>query len=266
MIDARYRHVLAAAPRWNAVIASLLAHRSVRGYAKAELPAGTLETLIAAAQSAPTSSNLQVWSVVAVADPARKARLSQLAGNQKHIVDAPLFLVWLADLSRLSRLGAARGAPTEGLDYFEMFLTAALDAALAAQNALVAAESLGLGTVYIGGIRNKPQDVAAELGLPTNVFPVFGLCVGVPDAAIITGVKPRLRQDVVLHRETYDPQATAGAAVGEYDSAIQDFQREQGIAQVPWSKQALNRVAGASALSGRDRLIDALKALGFKLR
>ncbi len=264
LIEARYRAALDGNPRWNATIAGLLAHRSVRGYANAPLPEDTLETLIAAAQSAPTSSNLQVWSVVAVADPARKARLSMFAGNQKHIVDAPLFLVWLADLSRLRALGDARGVTTEALDHLEMFLTGAIDAALAAQNAVVAAESLGLGTVYIGGMRNKPEDVAAELKLPANVFAVFGLCVGVPDPAIVTGIKPRLPQRAVMHRETYD--AAASADIGAYDAAMQAFQGEQKVRQVPWSDQALRRVAGPQSLSGRDRLRAALHNLGFLLR
>src|SRR5580698_780505 len=85
---------------WNEVIATLLSHRSVRGFLPDALPAGTLETLVAAGQSASTSSNLQTWSVVAVTDPAKKAALAKIANGQKHIDQCPLFLVWLADLSR----------------------------------------------------------------------------------------------------------------------------------------------------------------------
>ncbi len=89
--------------QWNEVIEQLLDHRSVRAFTDQPLPEGTIETLVAAAQSASTSSNLQVWSVVAVQDVDRKKRLSDLAGNQAYIHQAPLFLVWLADLSRASR-------------------------------------------------------------------------------------------------------------------------------------------------------------------
>src|SRR5580698_8676436 len=85
---------------WNDVIATLLSHRSVRGFLSDALPEGTLETLVAAAQSASTSSNLQTWSVVAVTDPVKKAALAKIANGQKHIEQCPLFLVWLADLSR----------------------------------------------------------------------------------------------------------------------------------------------------------------------
>ncbi|MFM7366911.1 MAG: nitroreductase family protein, partial [Sphaerospermopsis kisseleviana] len=156
------------------------------------------------AQSASTSSNLQTWSVVAVEDGNRKEELSKLANNQAHIRQSPLFLVWLADLARLTNIAESRGLPHEGLDYLEMFLMAAIDAALAAQNAVVAAESLGLGTVYIGALRNKPQEVAQILNLPPHVVAVFGLCVGYADPVVKVAIKPRLPQSVVLHREIYN--------------------------------------------------------------
>ncbi|MFN7658612.1 MAG: nitroreductase family protein, partial [Dolichospermum sp.] len=133
---------------WSDTLETLLSHRSIRAYLPDVLPPGTLEVLIAAAQSASTSSNLQTWSVVAVEDANRKEELSKLTNNQAHIRQSPLFLVWLADLARLTHIAESRGLPHEGLNYLEMFLMAAIDAALAAQNAVIAAESLGLGTVY----------------------------------------------------------------------------------------------------------------------
>src|ERR1700761_1491950 len=155
-----------AAGPWNDHLALLLSHRSVRGYRPDALPAGTLQTLIAAAQSAATSSNLQTWSVVAVTDPDRKAALSRVAANQKHIEQCPLFLVWLIDVSRNQRLGEQEGVTLETMPFQETFLVAAIDAALAAQNAVIAAESLGLSTVYIGALRNDPLEVAKIVGLP----------------------------------------------------------------------------------------------------
>jgi nitroreductase len=246
-------------------IATLLAHRSVRTYLPDALPAGTLETLIAAAQSASTSSNLQTWSVIAVADPDRKATLSELAGGQAHIRQCPLFLVWLTDLARLSYMADQRGLPHAGLDYLEMFLMAAIDAALAAQNATIAAESLGLGTVYIGAMRNRPEAVASVLQLPPQVFAVFGLCVGYPDPARLPAIKPRLPQAAVLHRETY--QLTAqDQAIATYNDVMKTFYQQQQMA-VPgdWTEHSAKRVASAESLSGRDRLHSILQQLGFPL-
>lgn len=250
---------------WNEVLAGLLAHRSVRAYRPDPLPPGTLETLVAAAQSAASSSNLQTWSVVAVEDPATKRRLSAVAGGQRHVVEAPLLLVWLADLSRLEAIGRRQERPTEGLAYLETLLVGLIDAALAAQNATVALESLGLSSVYIGALRNDPVAVAEALGLPPNVLAVFGHCVGYADPARPASVKPRLPQSLVLHRERYGAGADP-AGVAAYDRTLKAFQEGQRLEPVGWTKAALDRVRGPEALSGRDRLRAALAQLGFGLR
>jgi nitroreductase len=262
----RYRQDLAVPELWNDTLDVLLSHRSVRAYLPDELPDGTVETLAAAAQSAASSSNLQAWSVVAVEDAARKARLAGFAGNQRHIVEAPLLLVWLIDLARLGRLAEERGAASEALDYFESFLLGTVDAALAAQSAVVALESLGLGSVYIGAIRNKPAEVAAELGLPPQVFPLFGLVVGRPDPARPTAVKPRLPQDAVLFRERYEWDERQRQAVAAYDERIRAFQREQGLPEQGWTVPVGNRVRSATSLNGRHVLRAVAEQLGFALK
>ncbi|KAJ36854.1 nitroreductase, partial [Agrobacterium tumefaciens] len=144
-------------PFWNDTIDALLNHRTARAYLPKALPDGSLELLVAAAQSAPTSSNLQAWSVVAVQDKERKARLAGFTGGNAHIKDAPLFLIWLIDLKRLRTVASSQGNEGEGLDYLESFLIGAIDAALAAQNAVAAIDSVGLGSCYVGGIRNRPE-------------------------------------------------------------------------------------------------------------
>lgn len=241
----------------------LLNHRSVRAYRSDPLPGGTLETLVAAAQSAATSSNLQTWSVIAVQDPDRKARLADLSRGQVHIRQCPLFLIWIADLARLSQLGDRRGLPHAGLDYLEMFLMSAIDATLAAQNAVIAAEGLGLSTVYIGAIRNHPEAVAAELALPPQAFAVFGLCVGYADQN--PAIKPRLPQSAILHHEQYqmDPQLPA---IDTYNQTMRDFYQSEGMnVEGDWAEHSLQRVAGPESISGRDRLRQALNTLGFPL-
>ncbi|HLO87804.1 MAG TPA: NADPH-dependent oxidoreductase [Nostocaceae cyanobacterium] len=257
----------------NPSLINLFSHRSVRSYLSQPLPAGTLETLVAAAQSAATSSNLQTWSVVAVEDTERKAKLSELARGQAHIRQCPLFLVWLADLARLTYIAENQGLPHEGLDYLEMFLMAAIDATLAAQNAVVAAESLGLGTVYIGALRNQPEAVAEVLNLPPRVVAVFGLCVGYPDPEVQTAIKPRLPQAAVLHRETYklteqeEAIAYGGrSAIAQYNQTMQAFYTAQNM-DVPgdWSEHSVKRIATPEALSGRHKLAEILRKLGFKL-
>ncbi|HEX8056997.1 MAG TPA: NADPH-dependent oxidoreductase [Novosphingobium sp.] len=264
-LEARYRHPIDAPAEWNETLDTLLSHRSVRAYLPDALPEGTLELIVAAAQSAATSSNLQPWSVVAVEDFERKARLAALAGNQQHIIDAPLFLLWLVDLNRLERIGEAEATPAEALKFLESFLLGAVDTSLAAQSAVVALESLGLGSVYIGGIRNRPAEVAAELGLPPNVFALFGLVVGRPDPARPAAIKPRLRQDAVLFREQYG-SATGEGHVGEYNDNFRAFQREQGLPDRAWTAVVAQRLRGPESLHGREALRDILAGLGFGLK
>lgn len=248
---------------WNAVLDTLLAHRSVRRFSDRALPDGLPELLAAAAQSAPSSSNLQAFSIVAVEDPARRARLAALAAGQRHVAEAPLLLVFVADLARLRAVCAGAGGAAEGLDYLESFIVAVADAAFAAQNALVALESLGMGGCYIGALRNHPRAVAEELGLPPGAFAVFGLTVGYPDPATATEVKPRLAQPVVLHRERY--RTAPPEAIAAYDATLRGFRQGQSMTDIAWSRQAAARVRGPDSLMGRHGLRETLRGMGFAL-
>ena len=249
-----------------AVLDAMLNHRSVRHFLRDPLPANTVETLVAAAQSAPTSSNLQTWSVIAVESQGRREALANLVSPQRHLAVAPLVLVWLADLSRIERLGKAQGRHPVGLNYLDTFLMGVIDAALAAQNAVVAAEAMGLGTVYVGGMRNQPEEVAKVLGTPSNVFPVFGLVVGQPDPARPAQIKPRLPQSAVLHREQYQLPVDTQAEIGNYNSHLRAFMRAQGMKEMDWSTQVVERLLTPEALTGRHRLYEALRNAGFSYR
>lgn len=263
-VQQRYRDPDTTEPaEWNPVLQVLHEHRSVRRYLADPVSDDTLRLLISAAQSAPTSSNLQVWSVIAVRDPARKARLAALAGGQAHIEQAPVLLVFTADFARLRQLAEDHEAPLAGADYLESSYVGFIDAALAAQNAVVAAESLGLGTVYIGAIRNNPEQVAAELKLPEQVFAVFGLVVGHPDPSEDARVKPRLPQPAVLHHETYD-LPTQRTHVAAYEDRIAEFYAEQRLSH-SWTERVLARLASAASLNGRHRLRESLANHGFRL-
>ena len=264
-LSLRYGTRLPAAGPWNDHIALLLSHRSVRGYKPDPLPANTLETLIAAAQSAATSSNLQSWSVVAVTDPAKKAAFADIASGQKHIEQCPLFLVWLADLSRNYRLGKAENVELPVLDLTESFLVAAIDAGLAAQNATVAAESLGLSTVYIGALRNDPERVSEILNLPDGCLGVFGLCVGYADPNAANEVKPRLPQDAILFSNTYGNE-NEQALRHDYDSDMAAFSKRNEMQHDSWSERVIRRTQSLSSIKKRADLKSILVKLGFPMK
>jgi nitroreductase len=250
---------------WNEVIATLLDHRSVRGYKPDPVPPGTLETLIAAAQSAATSSNMQWTSVIAVSDPAKKKVLAEIAGNQKHIEQCPLYLCWVTDMTRNARIAQAEKVEFQTMPWLETFLVASIDVALAAQNAVVAAESIGLSTVYIGAMRNDPERVAELLGLPRQCFVLFGLCVGYATEQAAGEVKPRLSQAMVLHHERYDA-SNADAERKAHDVEMMRFSARHELQAGTWTQRVLNRLGPIKSMNGRERMRAALKTMGFEVR
>src|SRR5690606_18813762 len=116
------------------------------------------------------------------------------------------------DFARNAEIIRAHGAEPVTLGYLENTLIGAIDVGITAQNALLAAESLGLGGVFVGGVRNNPAAIVAELELPQHVFPIVGMALGVPDPNEGTGIKPRLPLSGVLHHETYDTERWRDAA------------------------------------------------------
>lgn len=253
----------------DSVLDVIQRHASVRHYRPDPLPPALVETIVAAGQRASTSSNMQAYSVVAVTQAETRRRLAELCGNQEHVAQAPLFLTWCADLGRLERVCQRRGY-RQVSEYLENFLVAALDAVIAAQNAALAAESLGLGICYIGSIRNQPREVIALLGLPRLVFPITGMTVGWP--ARQARVKPRLPLRAILHWEKYD--------IRHEEEDIQAYDRvmvESGIykgrqiaaserpvseAEYGWSEHIARRVAQAA----RTDLRQIVQEQGFELK
>ena len=250
---------------WNDVIAALLDHRSVRSYKPDPVPAGTLATMVAAAQSAATSSNMQWTSVIAVSDPAKKKVLAEIAGNQKHIEQCPMYLCWVADMTRNATISTEQKVEFETMPWLETFLVACIDVALAAQNAVVAAESIGLSTVYIGAMRNDPERVAKLLGLPQQSFVVFGLCVGYAADKAEGEVKPRLPQSIVVHHDAYDGNARAAERT-TYDGEMATFAARHEMQASTWTQRVLNRLGPIKSMNGRERMRAALKTMGFEVR
>ncbi|MFC3749341.1 oxygen-insensitive NADPH nitroreductase [Paenibacillus sp. GCM10012306] len=246
----------------NETLELLNRHASVRQYKDTPVSEDQLAAIIGAAQMASTSSNVQAYSVIAVTDPALKSQLAALAGNQVYIEQSPVFLVWCADLYRLREASTPHlaGSPSYE-DTTENLIVATVDVALAAQNAAVAAESLGLGIVYIGGVRTKIAEVSELLGLPELVYPVFGMCVGYPAAR--AGLRPRLSLQAVLHRNGYDAKATV-EQVKAYDEESRVYMRERtgGANDTPWSAMMAKRLSEPARL----QLKDFLQAKGFLRR
>lgn len=214
-------------------IETLHQRRSIRKYTTDPVTDAQVEAILHAAFRAPTSSNIQSYSVVVVRDPEIKQRLSVPTGNQKHIIECPVFLAFCADLTRLEHVLQQRGH-TLADNNLEVGLVSSIDAALVGMSAYLAADSLGIKGVMIGAVRNNATTIADILGLPKFVYCVFGMCLGY--AGGMPPQKPRMDSGFVIHRERYDP-AKAAAAVDAYDGALQVHYESLGKPTTPdsWS-------------------------------
>ncbi|MSS84881.1 NADPH-dependent oxidoreductase [Actinomycetaceae bacterium WB03_NA08] len=228
----------------------MTSHHSVRRYADEPISEDHLLAILASASSAATSSNQNSWSVIVVRDRDLKHDLMEATGKNPFIAQAPVFLVWVADLSRAHRLAEKKHAVVDALQYQEALLVGTIDATLAAQNAVVAAESFGMGTCYVGGIRTNIEKVCGLLNLPEYSYPVVGLALGWP--ADQAGVKPRLPLSSVAFNETYDV-AAADAGIEELDRTTAEYFESQGFPGVVWSQKALQRWAGPEVMNGREK-------------
>ncbi|MBD2864327.1 oxygen-insensitive NADPH nitroreductase [Paenibacillus oceani] len=224
----------------NKVIELLQSHRSVRKYKPDKVADELVESIVRSAQMASTSSNVQAYSVIAVTNPETKRAISAIAGNQQHVESCPVLLIWCADLRR-SRLACEQHNVQMVSGTMENFVVAAVDVALAAQNAAIAAESLGLGIVYIGGIRNDLRAITPLLHIPELVFPVFGMCLGYPDQE--PSLRPRLPLRAVLHRETYEDDEKKSESVEEYDRTTREYyiERTNGKHDTTWSREMADK-------------------------
>lgn len=257
---------------WNKQIEELLSHRSVRKYLPDPIPEGAIETIVAAAQSASNSSNLNQWSVIAVTDPVLKSQIAQTSrlnskfgkGNP-YIEQAPVFLLWVADMYRSNELSKNEDQNTPVHEFLDAFLMASIDTAIASQNAVVAAESLGLGAVYIGGMRNNAKEIAEMLELPDYTYVVFGMVLGIPDSSELSRIRPRLSQKAVLHYNGYNREKWIDE-VKIYEDALHDFRVQNNMKMKTWKEDIIFSTSNMDYMDGREELRNTLEARGFKFQ
>lgn len=186
----------------NNVIETMMAHRSFRKYSDRQVRKEDLDTIIRAAQAAPSWVNGQHVTIISVNDPERRKQMAELAGNQKYIEEAPVFLVFCADFHRIKLACEMEGIEFGAAVNPDILLVGSVDVGIALSSVITAAESLGLGTVPIGGIRRSPLEFIELLDLPEYVIPVSGLCIGYPSD--VPDQTPRLPKGAIFHEERYN--------------------------------------------------------------
>lgn len=221
------------------VVECAKAHRSIRKFTDQPITPEQLDAILQSGIAASSSSLLQAVSVIRVSDAQKREQLAELAGNQRYVATAAEFLVFIIDYQRHKTLN-----PEVQTGFTELTIIGAVDAGIMAQNCLLAAESMGLGGVYIGGLRNNPDGVDEVLDLPEGTAVLFGMCLGHPDQT--PELKPRLPQEVLVHQNRYQPLDTE--AVARYDEVTRAYYaaRSGNNKDSGWSEQITTKLAGES--------------------
>lgn len=217
----------------NKTIETIKDHRSIRDYKSDQIDESIINEIILAAQSMPNSINGQQTSIIVVQDVKTKAAIAEYAGGQSWIESAPVFLLFITDFYK-TNLAANKNGLTQVIhESVESTLVGAVDVGLNMGAAIIAAESLGLGIVPIGGIRKSPQEIIELLNLPEMTFPVAGLAIGYPNSE--SSKKPRLPLSTFRHDEKYQTE-NLEKEIDNYDLLIEEYLRDTNRAQkINWS-------------------------------
>lgn len=205
----------------NKTLELLHNHSSVRSYTNQLLTEEQRNAIFQAATQTSSFSLLQAVSIIRITDPALRQEVMELCGHQPYIGEAAEFWIFCSDFHRNHEI-----APEVDIEYIEFLTIGLVDAGLMAQNALTAAESMGLGGVYIGGVKLNIEKLSELLQLPKYVIPAVGLCIGVP-AGEKAGLKPRLPKSMVLFDNQYQPLDTKQLAV--YDDTVKKYYQARPI-------------------------------------
>lgn len=211
---------------------------SVRSYSDQPVDEATVDAVLAAAFRAPTSSNIQSYSVIVVRDQATKDALSVVTGGQKHVARTPVFLAFCADLTRMEMAKRRYGGNLDE-NNLEMGLVSSIDAALVGMSAYLAAESIGLKGLMIGAVRNDTLRTAEILKLPKRVYCVFGMCLGWPNR--VPPQKPRMDRLATVHYERWGAGRASeqDAHLDQYDKDLAAHYESRGMPTAPdsWSHE-----------------------------
>ena len=227
-------------------ITLMKAHTSVRRFKEQEIPQADLNEILTAAQMASSWKNFQSYSVILVRSQEKKDALFELV-PQEAIRQSAAFLLFVGDLNRAEK-GVRLHTDIFQPQGVEGLLITSVDAALAGQNALLAAESLGYGGVIIGLVRYKSVELAELFKLPDYTYPVFGIALGVPNQQ--HDVKPRLPLENVVFEEEYQEQSTE--VIQAYDRVQADYAGVR--ATTSWSQRLAGQFGQAEPNSTRKNL------------
>lgn len=225
----------------NSTIATQFNHRTIREFTGEPIAADTFSQLMEVARVTASSRGLQQVSIIRITDQAIKDEMAEIA-TQPYMARATELLVLVADTHRSQQIAKEQGVDEPFSGSMNCFMEAVTDAALTAQNIVVAAESLGLGTNYFGNVLNDVERVIELLGLPELTFPVVGLSLGYP--AQSPQLKPRMDMSLRVMENGYREPESWTAALSDYDQIMRTYYdlREGGQPSDTFTKQTADKL------------------------
>ncbi len=240
---------------------TLLDRRSIRRYERLPIPAESLDFIYEAIRNTPTSYNGQQFSVIDIDDPDIKEKLYETTG-QKQIRTCQHFLVFCADYNKISHLATRKGLEMPPFAHTaDGVIVGIVDASLAMMSAIVAAESVGLGTCPIGYARTAaPEAISRLLQLPQGVFVVCGLAIGIPRE--MPDLKPKQPSSLIIHHNHYRRDNLTNELV-DYDNIVSQYNRTRagGTSDNDWVAHILSYYQHAMSYN----ILEALRRQGFDI-
>jgi nitroreductase/FMN reductase (NADPH)/FMN reductase [NAD(P)H] len=192
----------------NEVIKNLMERKSVRSFTDQPVSKEDLRTILEAASNAPTAGNQQMYTILHITDQTLKEQLAETCDHQPFIAKAPLVLVFLADVRKWYDAFCENHCNPRKPGIGDLML-AVDDSLIAAQNAVTAAQSLGIGSCYIGDVMEQCETQRELLKLPEYVFPAAMVVFGYPTQQQLERPKPeRCPLSVLVHENTYRPMSS----------------------------------------------------------
>lgn len=244
------------------MIQKQLDHRTIREFKEEDIPADVFGNLIEVSRRTATSTGMQTSSIIRITDSAIRREIANIC-NQEYVARAPELLIFIVDQRRNYQILEEKSGSLENIKGMDNFFASYTDACLMAQNMVNAAETLGIGTVYLGSILNDPAKMCEILELPELTFPVIGLGLGYPNQE--PQLKPRMDMEFRVFENKYKILDNYLEELQDYDEEMQTYYdlREANRRVDCFTDQVVARYDGA--VVKRQEVLKVVHSQGFNL-
>ncbi|MFL0246840.1 NADPH-dependent oxidoreductase [Candidatus Clostridium stratigraminis] len=246
----------------NIMLQKQLEHRTIREFKEESLPAEKLNDLMEVARRTASSNGMQTCSIIRVTDPAIKKEIAAICG-QEYVAKAPELLIFIVDQYRNYKIAGEKNSFNESAKDLDRFFSAFTDACITAQNVVNAAESMNLGTVYLGSILNDSEKVCEILNLPQLTFPAIGLGIGYPNQN--PQLKPRMDMSLRIFENKYSSFNNYLDEIKDYDKEMNAYYdlRDSNRRVDSFSDQVATQFK--NVIPKRQKMINVIRKQGFNL-